>query len=129
MKDASSASHGAEPPRFLSLGLVVLDELHFMDRESLYDVPGGSGAYGMYPFIRLAAVLMTTTKATLGARMFAGAARSKSVACIILAGVDFPVDILENFKAWNLSLVVQSVPNAVSTRGRLEYLDANFGRK
>jgi hypothetical protein len=33
-------------PHFVSLGLVVLDELHFPDRDTLYDVPGGSGAFG-----------------------------------------------------------------------------------
>lgn len=48
MKDASSISHGTQPPQFLSLGLIVLDELHFIDRESLYNVTGGSGAYGMF---------------------------------------------------------------------------------
>ena len=37
---------GGEYPRFVSLGMVVLDELHFPDRESLYDVLGGSGTYG-----------------------------------------------------------------------------------
>lgn len=47
MKDASPVSHGTQPPQFLSLGLIVLDELHFTDRESLYNVTGGSGAYGM----------------------------------------------------------------------------------
>lgn len=61
--------------------------------------------------------------------MFAGAARSESVAWIVLTGVDFPTDVLENFKGWNLSLVVHPVPNAASTRGRLVYLDADFGRK
>ena len=31
---------------FVSLGMVVLDELHFPDQQPLYDVVGGSGAYG-----------------------------------------------------------------------------------
>lgn len=34
--------------RFLSLGMVVLDQLRFPDRETLYDIPGGSGTYGEY---------------------------------------------------------------------------------
>lgn len=72
---------------------------------------------------------MKVIEATLGARMFAGAARSESVACIILTGYDFPLDILESLRGWNCSLVVQPAPNAASTRGRLKYLDANFGRK
>lgn len=54
MTGTSSASHGTEPPRFLSLGMVVLDELHFTDRESLYNIAGGSGAYGILAFLGLA---------------------------------------------------------------------------
>ena len=37
-----------EDPWFLSLGIVVLDELHFPSRETMYDVPGGSGAYSQF---------------------------------------------------------------------------------
>jgi hypothetical protein len=32
---------------FVSLGMVVLDELRFPGREPLYDIIGGSGAYGI----------------------------------------------------------------------------------
>jgi hypothetical protein len=42
----SSTSSQEARLHFVSLGLVVLDELHFPDRETLYDVPGGSGAFG-----------------------------------------------------------------------------------
>lgn len=30
---------------FVSLGMVVLDELHFPSAPTMYDVAGGSGAY------------------------------------------------------------------------------------
>ena len=33
---------------FLSLGMVVLDELHFPGKKPLTDIIGGSGAYGMH---------------------------------------------------------------------------------
>ena len=33
-------------PLFLSLGMVVPDELHIPKRATMYDIPGGSGAYG-----------------------------------------------------------------------------------
>lgn len=33
-------------PLFVSLGMIVLDELHFSSRAALYDVPGRSGLYG-----------------------------------------------------------------------------------
>lgn len=36
----------ANPLHFVSLGMVVLDELRFPTRETLHDVVGGSGAYG-----------------------------------------------------------------------------------
>lgn len=61
--------------------------------------------------------------------MATGAHNSKSVACIILAGDDFPAAVLKQFGTWNMSLVARNVPNAKSTRGLLEYLDDNFGRK
>lgn len=32
-------------PRFVSLGMVVLDELRFPKSPTMYDVAGGSGAY------------------------------------------------------------------------------------
>lgn len=67
--------------------------------------------------------------ATLGARMAIGAHDSKSVACIILAGDEFPAAVLEQFGTWDMSLVVRNVHNASSTRGLLKYLDADFGRK
>lgn len=64
----------------------------------------------------------------MGARLATGADDSKSVACIILTGNDFPRAVLEEFKKWNLTLVARNVPDAKSTRGLLEYLDAEFGR-
>jgi hypothetical protein len=38
----------AEDIAFVSLGMVVLDELHLGDGTVLYDVPGGSGLYSEY---------------------------------------------------------------------------------
>lgn len=55
-------------PLFVSLGMIVLDELHFSSRTALYNVPGGSGLY-----------------ATLGARLM-----DSTAGAIILAGNDFP---------------------------------------
>lgn len=40
----------SEDPSFVSLGMVVIDELHFPSREPLIDIPGGSGAYGQRVF-------------------------------------------------------------------------------
>ncbi|TDZ54958.1 Protein MAK32 [Colletotrichum trifolii] len=38
-------SAAAPTPTFMSLGMVVLDEIHFPDGRALHDVPGGSGFY------------------------------------------------------------------------------------
>ena len=43
--------HRRPPPmlvRFSTLGLVVLDEIHFPLRETIRDVVGGSGAYSVF---------------------------------------------------------------------------------
>lgn len=37
---------GSPAPAFISLGMVVIDELRFPDGRVLRDVPGGSGFYG-----------------------------------------------------------------------------------
>lgn len=39
-------SRDSERTQFVSLGMVVLDDLYFPARESLHDIVGGSGAYG-----------------------------------------------------------------------------------
>lgn len=48
MNSESPSQNGLVQPGVLSLGMVVLDELRFPDRDTLYDVPGGSGTYGEY---------------------------------------------------------------------------------
>lgn len=35
-----------EPPCFLSMGIVMLHEIHYPYRLVRYDVPGGAGLYG-----------------------------------------------------------------------------------
>jgi len=35
--------------KFLSLGMVVLDDLRFPDKAPLLNIMGGSGTYGVYP--------------------------------------------------------------------------------
>ena len=99
-------------PAFVSLGMVVLDELRFPDRPSLYDVPGGSGAFSV-----------------LGARLVAGQERASQVGCFILAGNDFPKSAVESFKSWGVNLDIRVDPTRQSTRGLLEYKDTAFGRK
>lgn len=98
-------------PKFVSLGMVVLDELHFPSSATMYDVLGGSGAFS-----------------TLGARIVAGKEHASEVGCIVMAGDDFPLAIRHLLDSWGLNLVVTPVPGRMCTRGRLTYEDEVFGR-
>lgn len=99
-------------PSFVSLGMIVLDELQFPHAPTMHDVAGGSGAFS-----------------TLGARLVAGKERSHEVGCIIMAGGDFPESTLAQFESWGLDLVVSRKPGRLSTRGLLVYQDRVFGCK
>lgn len=99
-------------PSFVSLGMVVLDELRFPHAATMHDVPGGSGAFS-----------------TLGARLVAGVERAHKVGCFIMAGDDFPETTIAQFESWDVDLVVSRKPGRRSTRGLLVYEDKEFGRK
>ncbi|KAH8591361.1 Ribokinase-like protein [Bisporella sp. PMI_857] len=98
--------------RFVSLGMVVLDELRLPNGQVKHNCIGGSGAYS-----------------TIGARLITSPSKSKEIGSFILAGHDFPAEILDILRGWGLSLVVEIDRNRDSTRGILEYHDEAFGRK
>ncbi|KAK1589865.1 PfkB family carbohydrate kinase [Colletotrichum navitas] len=97
---------------FVSLGMVVLDEIRFPDGRILRDIPGGSGFYG-----------------TLGARLAVPQDESATVCCLITAGSDFPFSVREKIEEWGVSVHLEQVPGARSTRGLLEYENDAFGKK
>lgn len=99
-------------PSFVSLGMVVLDELRFPHAPTMRDVTGGSGAFS-----------------TLGARLVAGKERTHEVGCVIMAGDDFPESTLAKFRTWGMELLVSRKPGKESTRGLLVYEDSVFGGK
>ncbi|KAH8897544.1 carbohydrate/purine kinase [Thozetella sp. PMI_491] len=99
-------------PSFVSLGMVVLDELRFPNAPTLHDVVGGSGAYSV-----------------LGARLAAGKAACRAVGCFVAAGHDFPESVLNVLNSWGVHLCVHRDATRPSTRGLLEYEDSVFGRK
>ncbi|KAI1142861.1 Ribokinase-like protein [Hypoxylon sp. FL0543] len=101
-----------EYPVFVSLGMIVLDEIRFASSHTLYDVPGGSGLY-----------------ATFGSRLFETGMRSARVGCVVLAGCDFPENLLRRLQSWGITLAVHEMSGKPSTRGLLEYEDDAFGRK
>lgn len=106
--------HGhVQSVQFVSLGMLVLDELRLPHGETRHDVLGGSGAYAM-----------------LGARLATPRSRAlHDVGCFVLAGHDFPDDVLTQTKNLGVAVEVAVDPARPSTRGLLEYHDAAFNRK
>ncbi|KAI0595973.1 Ribokinase-like protein [Biscogniauxia sp. FL1348] len=98
--------------RFVSLGLVVLDELRLPSGTILYDIVGGSGAYS-----------------TLGARLVTEPTRAHEIGCFILVGQDFPLHVVALLRSWNVNIEVDVDDNKLSTRGLLEYHDETFNYK
>lgn len=103
----------SDPPLFVSLGMLVLDELHLPDGKIQHDIIGGSGAYS-----------------TLGARLAMEESQNRRIASFVLAGDDFPRDAVEErLRSWGIDYMIQETPGKVSTRGRLRYHDWMFERK
>ncbi|KAL8949158.1 MAG: hypothetical protein Q9222_004707 [Ikaeria aurantiellina] len=59
----------------------------------------------------------------------AGASRSKSIGCLVLAGEDFPQTAENLFQDWEMTMILKKVVGRSSTRGLLEYGDTTFGPK
>ncbi|KAL2850340.1 putative PfkB family kinase [Aspergillus pseudoustus] len=97
---------------FLSLGLVVLDEIPLPGQQPLTNILGGSGAY-----------------ATLGARLFLPTPSSSSIGWMLHVGNDFPENIQEMLVKWDVTLYTETEDEKPSTRGLLEYSDTTFGPK
>ncbi|RMJ19345.1 hypothetical protein CDV36_000933 [Fusarium kuroshium] len=112
MAESDNMQLQCNSPTFVSLGMAVLDEIRFPSRETLYDVPGGSGLY-----------------ATLGARIIQSQLASTSIGCIILAGYDFPESVVETIGSWGIILQVKRLASKPSTRGLLQYKDDSFELK
>ncbi|GJC98869.1 pfkB family carbohydrate kinase [Colletotrichum higginsianum] len=100
----------APAPAFVSLGMVVLDEIRFPDGKVLRDIPGGSGFYS-----------------TLGARLAVPQSESAAVCCLIVAGSDFPALVRKQIEEWGVSVHLEERPGECSTRGLLEYENDAFG--
>lgn len=101
-----------EPPLFLSLGMVVLDELHLPDGQVLPDVVGGSMPYS-----------------TVGACLAVANGEAHRIACFLLAGHDFPWDATQEMEGWGVDLEIQNAEGRKSTRGKLQYHDKGFASK
>lgn len=99
-------------PSFVSLGMVVVDELRSPGNAPLTDIPGGSGTFS-----------------TFGARLVSGEEQAADVGCFILAGNDFPDSVLARLELWGIGMTVKVDRARLSTRGLLEYHDVSFSRQ
>ena len=48
---------------------------------------------------------------------------------MVLAGSDFPDDVLRMIEGWGMTMLVEKKANRASTRGLLQYEDDEFGSK
>ncbi|KAF2832401.1 putative PfkB family kinase [Ophiobolus disseminans] len=97
---------------FVSLGMVVIDEIRLPSRPPIIDVAGGSGSFS-----------------TLGYRLLTGRSQSRRVGCLVRAGTDFPEQVKNQLSEWQLTLEIQILQHSGSTRGLLVYEDSTFGPK
>ncbi|KAF3917967.1 hypothetical protein ABW21_db0200415 [Orbilia brochopaga] len=90
--------------KFVTLGMVVLDDILYGDEEeSPYEsVIGGSGTYS-----------------TFGARLFCS--DPKTIGWVIRAGLSFPPAMYEELKTWGTTMTRAHVATFAVTRARLRY--------
>ncbi|CAI6339761.1 unnamed protein product [Periconia digitata] len=93
----------------VSLGMVIIDDIHMPGRPPLKDVLGGSASF-----------------VTLGQRLFAST--PPEVGCLVIAGNDFPSNVKRTFDEWGITLVTKVRTDRKSSRGKLVYQDTTFGR-
>ncbi|KAI1172876.1 putative PfkB family kinase [Nemania sp. FL0916] len=109
MDQTAANSSRSGPPVFVSLGMLVLDELRFPHLKTVADVPGGSGLY-----------------ATLGARLFKPGPSAADVGCVIKAGYDIPESTVRLLESWEMTLLLVREADKQCTRGLLEYEDEDL---
>ncbi|KAK4897950.1 hypothetical protein LTR27_004334 [Elasticomyces elasticus] len=98
--------------RLVALGNGVwLDDICRAGCEPVKNIPGGS-----------------VTFATLGARLFAAEEPSR-IAMTFNAGHDFPKDVVDVFRSWDIDLMVHKLHDKPSSRGLVFYEEANNNRK
>lgn len=111
LPQASAVSEAPSSILLMSLGGVVLDDIRIAERMVTSDSLGGAG-----------------THATVGARIFTPS-RPQDVGWKVKAGEDFPQEVEEKLRAWNISLDLRRVPGTMSPRNQLTYHDDSMGAK
>ncbi|KAK7205780.1 Ribokinase-like protein [Myxozyma melibiosi] len=85
---------------FASMGMFIIDEIHYLDGTCLRDIVGGAGTYAAY-----------------GARYFLPPPASKGVGWIVDAGSDFPEQIKQDLLALDTTLILREDKSRLTTRG------------
>lgn len=91
---------------FCTLGMFILDDIHYLDAPSQTSIIGGAGTYS-----------------AIGARLFSPPPQSSQVGWIIDAGPDFPQHVLDIINSWRSHAVIRPRDGS-TTRGWNGY-DAN----
>lgn len=91
---------------FTSMGMFIIDEIHFPNEPSVYDICGGGGTYGL-----------------LGARIILSSAHSRQVGWIVDCGSDFPLKVKEEIEKWGTGVIFREDDNRLTTRGWNSYGD------
>ncbi|QPG75140.1 hypothetical protein FOA43_002484 [Brettanomyces nanus] len=75
-------------PVFTSLGLFIVDEIHFDDGMSIHDILGGGGTFGI-----------------VGSRMILGKRMSQRCGWVVDVGNDCPPEMITTLKCWNTGAI------------------------
>lgn len=91
-------------PIFSSLGIFIIDEIHFADGQSIYNVFGGGGSF-----------------AIVGSRMVLGPQESKSACWVVDIGNDCPPEIQSQLESWNTGAIYRNHPDRPCNHGWNKY--------
>lgn len=123
MAETSSTERVHDDGLFVALGGIWLDEICAPGKPTLYDVPGGSVAFGKAPRISYYPIArLTMMTATFGAQLFSShRAQRKRVGLIVKAGHDFPPTLEQTFQEWPVILRIIRDNDRPCPRGRIVY--------
>lgn len=94
---------------FVTLGMFIIDEIHYPDKPSKYNILGGGGLFS-----------------TLGSRIALSLNDPSKCAMIIDEGSDFPESAREKLNKWNSGIVFRKDTSRLTTRGWNNYKENDF---
>ncbi|GMM34289.1 Mak32 protein [Saccharomycopsis crataegensis] len=98
-----------ESPIFTSLGMFIIDEIHYLDKPSVFNIIGGGGFFGLF-----------------GARVALSFNNTRKAGFILDAGSDFPAEIKDIILSWQTSTIIRDNPERLTTRGWNSYGEHDF---